>query len=52
MNETIWFHDADDEEPICSRCENQCNDSICERCGAENWWRFYQRTEAIEYETD
>lgn len=36
---------ADDEEPDCGICDNQCYSDCCENCGAEYWWRYYEREE-------
>lgn len=44
---------AADEEPNCGRCDHVCDDFDCSgKCGAENWWAGYIRTESIVDETN
>ena len=40
---------ADDEEPICIRCDNLTEMLCCRWCGSEYGWANYQRS--IETET-
>lgn len=44
------IHTADDEEPICTRCDNLENKyECCTRwCGAEHGWYCYRREEVIK----
>ena len=37
---------ADEEEPICERCDNFCEseDFCIETCGAYHFWNSYERT--------
>ena len=52
IDEVNGMHDyivltADDEDPICDRCDN-CNNTYeycSQNCGAENWWNGYKRTD-------
>lgn len=43
---SITFN-ADDEEPLCIRCDNQniCSNTIL--CGPKYGWRLYERTVGI-----
>jgi len=44
----IWYT-ADDEEPMCIRCELFESDDICvERCGPNHGWNLYCRSEFVE----
>lgn len=46
-----WVYTADDEEPKCMRCDHVCgSQDRCDKCGPEHWWRYYQRTEVVEYD--
>lgn len=47
-------YNADNEEPNCLRCNHVCDryDSFCLRCGPENWWHNYIRTEVREIEVE
>lgn len=49
MLNSIIIYTADDEEPICSRCDHLCDSFGCdfkcdEYCGPEHWWNGYERT--------
>lgn len=50
---TLAYKTADDEEPNCMSCDNQCQDeSFCGRfCGPEHSWSRYTRQE-VDDETD
>lgn len=41
---------ADEEEPLCHRCDNaDMPEKWCiENCGGTNWWACYRRTEVIK----
>lgn len=42
-------YDADNEEPICERCDHCCDGFDCwNMCGAEHGWFGYRRTEKRE----
>ena len=53
-NKRIWKYTADDEEPICGRCDYFYSDGdLCgSLCGPENWWNLYCRSEFIEEEPE
>ena len=48
----IWdhcvIHTADDEEPDCGICDNQCYSECCQQCGNEYAWGYYKREEERE----
>ena len=50
----IWKYTADDEEPICERCDYFYSDGdLCgSHCGPANWWNLYCRSEIIEEEPE
>ena len=35
---------ADDEEPMCKRCDDLCCGLFCNKCGPEYGWAHYVRT--------
>lgn len=35
---------ADDEEPDCGMCDN-CDSDLCNKCGPDYWWHYYERVE-------
>lgn len=41
------IYNADDEEPNCMKCDHICSayESFCAKCGPDNWWQNYKRTE-------
>ena len=45
----IWdhcvFHTADDEEPDCMMCDHCQGSDLCDECGPEHWWHYYERKE-------
>lgn len=44
-----YIYTADEEEPICERCDNfDASDEVCRKCGPEYWWARYSRTEVIK----
>lgn len=43
LNTIIWT--ADDEAPDCGVCDNQDCYGLCEYCGAEFGWKYYEREE-------
>lgn len=38
----VWT--ADDEEPDCMMCDYCQGSSLCEECGPEHYWHYYERT--------
>ena len=44
------IYNADDEEPLCGRCDYVCDSqSYCDtNCGSEHFWNGYERTEYLE----
>lgn len=52
--EKLVTRTADDETPICSRCDNNdIGDEFClSKCGAKHGWGGYERAEFIESEDD
>lgn len=45
----VNIYNCDDEEPICTRCDNQDCEELCSKmCGPEHGWYGYQRTEEEE----
>lgn len=50
MNDIVLLT-ADDEEPICSRCDNNDYEHICyNMCGAKKGWQGYERAVVIKEE--
>ena len=50
MNIKIVY-DADMEEPDCMRCDHCIDDNgYCNKCGPDNFWAYYRRTEKMEVE--
>ena len=45
-----FVFDADDEEPLCERCDNFSGpeEFCCQECGADNWWNGYKRSIYVE----
>lgn len=45
----IWdycvFYTADDEEPNCLICDHCQGSDLCDECGPEHWWHYYERKE-------
>lgn len=45
----IWDHcviyTADDEEPNCIMCDHGEGSVLCDECGPEHWWHYYERKE-------
>ncbi len=43
----IWnmrvIYTADDEEPDCMMCDHCQGSSLCEECGPEHYWHYYER---------
>lgn len=46
MDRYELINTADEEEPVCTRCDNQYNDDkFCVKyCGPEHGWRAYRST--------
>lgn len=41
------IYTADDEEPDCGICDNQCYSECCQQCGNEYAWGYYKREEYL-----
>lgn len=38
------IYTADDEEPDCMMCDYCQGSDLCEECGPEHYWHYYERT--------
>lgn len=45
----IWhncvIYTAEDEEPDCMICDHCQGSVLCDECGPEHWWHYYERKE-------